>query len=431
MTDSPIEMLPQRYDGSAPVDLFAPWPGNPRLHDADRIRESIGENGFAGAIIAQETQHEDRHWIIAGHGRLNDVIGAGASTVPTIFVDCDDDTGARLLIALNATEDKASYDTVAQSAFLEGLAATPTGLVGTAMTDAELNDLLDRNAAAEVRAHTRELDPELDLPKVEAAVTEPGDLWQLGTHRLVCGSATDLAAYEHLLANTQIDLILTDPPYGVGVGEKNRTLDDFDRAGQALDDLAGDDNASEAAALLGAAADIWTVSVLRPGIPWYIFAPPGPDLRTSMNVCASHRIPARHTLTWAKNRASFSLGRLDYDYQHETILYGWLPGAAHAWHANEPRTTLLTYDRPAASPDHPTMKPVPLLRELILNSTPRDAHILDPFGGSGSTLIAAEHDHRTAHLIELNPHYCDVICARYQQLTNTTPVRNGTEHSFQ
>jgi site-specific DNA-methyltransferase (adenine-specific) len=193
----------------------------------------------------------------------------------------------------------------------------------------------------------------------------------------------------------------------------------------------GDQGIEDVEKLWRASFDV-LFDVLAPGSPYYIFGPQGGDLGLLLLLLRDSGLAPKHILIWAKNRASFSIGRLDYDYQHEPVVYGWRPGAGHPWYATEPQTSLLPFDRPAASRLHATMKPVDLLAYLIRNSAPIGGSVLDPFGGSGSTLIACEQTGRVAYLMEIDPHYVDVICKRFQDFTGTKPVleSTGEPHDF-
>jgi site-specific DNA-methyltransferase (adenine-specific) len=274
-------------------------------------------------------------------------------------------------------------------------------------------------------------DPD-DVPETAPAITKLGDLWLLGKHRVLCGDATDRAAYDRVLTTEHLTgAVIADPPYGVAIGAKNRALDAIDRADRVLTDMDGDQGIEDVEKLWRASFDV-LFDVLAPGSPYYIFGPQGGDLGLLLLLLRDSGLAPKHILIWAKNRASFSIGRLDYDYQHEPVVYGWRPGAGHPWYATEPQTSLLPFDRPAASRLHATMKPVDLLAYLIRNSAPIGGSVLDPFGGSGSTLIACEQTGRVAYLMEIDPHYVDVICKRFQDFTGTKPVlgSTGEPHDF-
>jgi site-specific DNA-methyltransferase (adenine-specific) len=275
-------------------------------------------------------------------------------------------------------------------------------------------------------------DPD-DVPETAPAITKLGDLWLLGKHRVLCGDATDRAAYDRVLTTEHLTgAVIADPPYGVAIGAKNRALDAIDRADRVLTDMDGDQGIEDVEKLWRASFDV-LFDVLAPGSPYYIFGPQGGDLGLLLLLLLRDSgLAPKHILIWAKNRASFSIGRLDYDYQHEPVVYGWRPGAGHPWYATEPQTSLLPFDRPAASRLHATMKPVDLLAYLIRNSAPIGGSVLDPFGGSGSTLIACEQTGRVAYLMEIDPHYVDVICKRFQDFTGTKPVleSTGEPHDF-
>jgi site-specific DNA-methyltransferase (adenine-specific) len=257
-------------------------------------------------------------------------------------------------------------------------------------------------------------DPD-DAPGVPAeAVTRPGDLWILGDHRLLCADSTQAATYATLMAGEQAHMLLTDPPYNVayqGGTEERLTI--------ANDDM---DDASYrrflADALGGATA------VLAPGGAFYVWHADtyGGIVRAA---CDTVGLPVRQCLIWKKN--SLVLGRQDYQWIHEPCLYGWKPGASHRWLGDRAQTTVVEYDKPKRNAEHPTMKPVELLTHLVQNSSAAGDIVLDPFGGSGSTLIACQRTGRKSRLVELDPRYCDVIVRRWEAFTGSTATRQQAE----
>ena len=246
----------------------------------------------------------------------------------------------------------------------------------------------------------------------------------VGGHRVLHGDATKREDYGRLLGGEPFaGLTLTDPPYGVDIAAKNRALDALDKGSNRVTvGLDGDRGMVEVERLWRASFPVMA-SVMAPGSSFYVFGPQGGDLGLLLLLLRESSLPPRHILIWVKNRASFSIGRLDYDYQHEPIVYGWAPGGPHPWHAEAPQTSILQYDRPARSPDHPTVKPVDLLERLITNSAPPGGSVLDPFGGSGSTLIAAHRLGRRAFLLEIDRGYVDVIVRRFAEHSGFDPVR--------
>jgi len=248
--------------------------------------------------------------------------------------------------------------------------------------------------------------------------TKLGDLWKLGEHRLLCGNALNITDYEKLLDGEKSDLIWTDPPYGVSIGQ---SINEKDRKARKLrtDGLSIENDNLSGEELTSFLRDSFTniLANSKEGAVWYVAAPSG-------NFFLSFAIPLaelgvwKHTLAWVKD--VFVLGRADYHYRHESIFYGWTPGASHRVPADRKQDTVWEIPRPKSSKEHPTMKPLELITRAIQNSSLVNELVLDPFAGSGSTLIACEQTNRKARVMELDPKYCDVIIARWETLTGQT-----------
>jgi DNA modification methylase len=267
-----------------------------------------------------------------------------------------------------------------------------------------------------------------------------GDVWELGPHRLVCGSATEVDDVRRALADRPAALMLTDPPYGVSYTTS---------AGVTItnDDL----TAGGLAELLEGAFEVAS-QVLAPGAAYYIFAPPGPLQSVFRDALTACSLPLRQQLVWVKDQ--FVLGHSDYHISHEAILYGWEsasgtdpaephflpdfatvpygwePSAGHDWRGGRKQADVWHHPRPKRSTIHPTMKPVALCARAIENNSRRGDLVLDTFAGSGSTLIAAHGAGRVAALVEVEPKWCDVICRRFEEHTGVTPVRKRRRHTF-
>ena len=240
-------------------------------------------------------------------------------------------------------------------------------------------------------------------------ITRPGDVWILGRHRLTCGDATDPAVIDRATGGRIADLLLTDPPYNVayqGKTDAKMTL--------ANDDLGDGYHAFLTNALTASATR------LRPGAGFYLWHADTHGL-VVRQAAAAAGLAVRQVLVWAKS--AFALGHADYHWQHEPCLYGWAGGAAHTWLGGRDQATLLAFDRPARNADHPTMKPVALFEKLIENSCPRGGLVLDPFAGSGTTVIAAEQSGRSAAVIDLDPAFCDVVVRRWELTSGRTAER--------
>ena len=260
-------------------------------------------------------------------------------------------------------------------------------------------------------------DPDSTPEVQEAVVTREGDVWTLGRHRLMCGDSTDAGSVALLMAGEKADMVFTDPPYGVSIGDKNKMLNSVQKAGRCCENIANDTLTPD---------DLYKVlvqafSVCRENCEldasYYVTVSLGCGLgATMMMMMKEAGLDVRHVLMWEKNSPTFSMGRLDYDYKHEPILYTWVK--SHKFYGNgEQKTSVWQYDKPRHCDLHPTMKPVELIENALLNSTQSGNVVLDIFGGSGSTLIACEKTGRVCRMMELSPRYCDVIVRRWQEFT--------------
>ena len=261
-----------------------------------------------------------------------------------------------------------------------------------------------------------------DAEKAEPRVKQ-GEIWQLGEHRLMCGDSTDAASVALLMDGNKADMVFTDPPYGVAIGDKNKTLNEVAKGGRNSENIANDNISVD---------DLYPILVkamtncrenCKDCACYYVTSPQGGELGLMMMMMMKDAgLPVRHMLIWEKNCATFSLGRLDYDYQHEPIFYTWTK--SHKNYRNgEFRTTIWRYDKPRKCDLHPTMKPVELVANCMMDASVEGDIVLDMFGGSGTTIIAAEQLGRKARLMELDPHYCDVIIARWEKLTGKEAVK--------
>ncbi len=249
-----------------------------------------------------------------------------------------------------------------------------------------------------------------------------GDVWQLGNHRVMCGDSTSEADVEKLRGGELADMVFTDPPYGVSIGDKNAALNSVQKAGRCTTNIENDTLSAE---------DLYPILVkamtnarlsCKPDASYYVTSPQGGELGLMMMMMKDAGLPVRHMLIWEKNCATFSLGRLDYDYQHEPIFYTWT-AKHHNYRKGEYRTTIWRYDKPRKCDLHPTMKPVALVVNAIMDGTKEGDVVLDVFGGSGTSIIACEQTNRKCLMMELDPHYCDVIIARWEKLTGQTAVK--------
>jgi hypothetical protein len=384
------------------ITSLKPFPGNPRRGDLDGIKASLAANGQYRPVVVNRRTME----VLAGNHTLRAALELGWDEIAATFVDADEELAKRIVLVDNRTNDLAGYDEAALAELLSGLQE----LDGSGYDEAALSRLLDEVTPVELPGVDEEVPP-----RPESPASRRGDLYLLGPHRLVCGDATSPAAYELLLEGERPQLLWTDPPFGVSyVGKTNRKLR-----------IAGD-KPDGLAALLGAAFGC-VDAALAAGAALYVAHPAGPGGLVFGSCFEAQGWQLRQTLVWVKD--AFVLGHSDYHYRHEPILYGFKPGrgrlgrGGRGWYGGNGEQSVLEIPRPRASREHPTMKPPELVAVGLRNSSRRGELVLDPFAGSGSTLVACEALGREARLIELEPGYCDVIAARFERLTGQPAKR--------
>lgn len=258
---------------------------------------------------------------------------------------------------------------------------------------------------------------EFDEDKDEIHVLcQKGDIWQLGDHRLMCGDSIDLEQVKTLMGGGKADMIFTDPPYGVSYTEKNEFLNRIGKPLACVNPIENDSHTPEEMnafweKVFGNLAEVTTDKAA-----YYITSPQGGDLLLLLLAIQNTPFQLKHMLIWNKN--NHVLGRCDYNYKHEPIIYGWKKKGTHIFYGGGKfKTTVWDIPKPLKSDLHPTMKPVELVANCILDCTKEGDSVIDVFGGSGTTLIAAEQLNRRCYMMELDPHYCDVIIARWEKLT--------------
>ena len=264
-----------------------------------------------------------------------------------------------------------------------------------------------------------------DFDETEAikALCKKGDIWQLGEHRLMCGDSSDAGSWLLLLEGQKGDMVFTDPPYGVSIGDKNKLLKEKVSNGKnksIATNIKNDTLGIEPLYKLLVAVMSNLRENCKDDASYFVTAPQGGGIgmMMMMMMMRDSGLEVRHNLIWNKNAATFSLGRLDYEYKHEPIMYTWTK-SHHNYRKGKFRTSVWDIPKPRKCDLHPTMKPVELVANCMLDCTKEQDVILDAFGGSGTTIIAAEQLNRKAYLMELDPHYCDVIIARWEKLTNS------------
>ena len=382
----------RRYE-NVEIKRLKPYERNARTHSLEQIQkiaESINEFGFVNPVLIDE-----KYTIIAGHGRVLAAEKLGVLEVPCVFVeDLTDVQKSAYIIADNRLAEDAGWDFEILSQELESLKNFDFNIE---LTGFSLDDLEFDFEKPQIK--------EEEIPEIKKeSKSKPGDIYQLGRHRIMCGDSTDFSDIEKLLAGSKVDLLITDPPYNV------------DYSGKTKDSLKiGNDNMSDSDFENFLQQSFRNAdSVMKPGAAFYIWHSDSNGY-IFRKACEEVGWKVRQCLIWNKN--SMVLGRQDYQWKHEPCLYGWKDGAAHLWTNDRKQTTVIDFERPQKSERHPTMKPVGLFDYQVRNNTKKDGTVLDIFGGSGTTLIACEQNGRMAYLMEILPSYVDVIIERWENLT--------------
>jgi len=397
-----------------PVDRLIPYARNPRTHTEEQVAQiaaSIAEFGFVNPVLVGADGV-----IIAGHARVMAARKLGLGEVPVIVLDHLSEAQRRaLVIADNRLAQNAGWDEEMLRVELEALREDDFHLDLLGFEDAEIEALL----AESDDAITGNTDDDAVPEAPEAAVTIPGDVRLLGDHRLLCGDATQIEAVERVLAGGLADMVWTDPPYGVNYGatmkdklrKKHRRIAN-DNLGPAFDPFLRDACTNILAVTKGAIYICMSSS----------------ELHTLYRACTESGGHWSTFLIWAKN--TFTMGRSDYQRQYEPILYGWKEGTDHYWCGARDQGDVWFVKKPIKNELHPTQKPVELIERAIRNSSQARDVVLDPFAGSGSTLVACQKTGRQARLIELEPKYCDVIIRRFEEFSGKRAVLESDGRGF-
>lgn len=392
------------------VDVLIPYAKNARHNEkaVDKVASSIQEFGFKNPIIVDE--HNE---IIAGHTRLLAAKKLGIIEVPTIKADdLTPEQVKAFRIADNKTAEIAEWDYELLAQELEELKLADFNLELTGFDFSEAEQLLD--TLKDENEQLEEDDYEIEIP--DNPITQKGDIWLLGKHRLMCGDSTEKSNIEKLMNGQKANLIVTDPPYNVDYVGK--TKDALTIENDKMDNEDFYDFLSKAyACMYDNCVDGSSIYVFHADSEGFNFRKAFIDSGFKLAQCC----------IWAKQ--AMVMGRQDYHWQHEPILYGWKPTGAHYWNSDRKQTTLWHFDRPFRNEFHPTMKPIPLIIYPIKNSSKIGDLVLDPFGGSGSTLIACQETDRVCYTMELDEKYADVIVNRYIDYVNDNTdvylIRNG------
>ncbi len=394
-----------------PLDRLIPHARNARTHSEEQVAQiagSIAEFGFVNPVLVG-----DDGVIVAGHGRVLAARKLGLSEAPVIVLSHLTPTQRRaLMIADNQIATNAGWNDEMLAAELAALKDEAFDLELLGFDDAELDRLL-----------VAELEPDDDADEAPEPpadpVSRPGDLWVCGEHRVLCGDATILADVEKVLDDELADMTFTDPPYNVNYANSEEQK----RRGKhrpILNDALGEDFGR---LIYDACVNILTVTK---GAVYVCMS--SSELDRLQKAFREAGGKWSTFVIWAKN--TFTLGRSDYQRQYEPILYGWKDGADHYWCGARDQGDVWFFDKPVKNDLHPTMKPVALVERAIRNSSKSRDIVFDPFGGSGTTLIAADRAGRRARLVELDPKYADVIVRRWQDQTGQMAKLEGSGRSF-
>ena len=378
------------------VEALIPYAKNSRTHDDAQVAQiaaSIKEFGWTNPILVDGDKG-----IIAGHGRLMAARKLGLTKVPVIELkDMTEAQKKAYVIADNKLAMNAGWDMDFLKLELQDLEDADFDLSLTGFDDKELDQLL----APPIEEGLTDEDAVPEVP--EEPKTKLGDIYILGNHRLMCGDSCNIESVEKL-TDGLVDILVTDPPYNVAYEGKTKD------ALTIQNDSMGDEQFRQFLRDAFVAAD----TVMKQGAVFYIWHADSEGYNFR-GACKDAGWKVRQCLIWQKD--SMVMGRQDYHWKHEPCLYGWKDGAGHLWASDRKQTTLIECKRPKRNDIHPTMKPVELMEYQILNNTKGQDIVLDLFGGSGSTLIAAEKTGRKARLMELDPKYCDVIVKRWEEFT--------------
>ena len=355
-----------------------------------KIKNSILEFGYVAPVIINADMT-----VIGGHQRLKVLKELGYEEIQCIVVDLDKNKEKALNLALNKISGE--WDNDKLEAILAELKETDIDINVTGFSNDEIDDILKDI----IGSNEDDFDLEEALDEIEEPTTKVGDVWILGKHRLLCGDSTQQKDVMRLMNNQEADMLLTDPPYNV----------DYEGTAGKIEN----DNMNETEfynLLIDAFKNMHLVA--KAGCPIYVFHADTEGLNFR-NAFKNAGFKLAQCLVWVKN--TFVMGRQDYQWKHEPILYGWKEGKAHYFIDSRSQNTVLEFDKPTRNAEHPTMKPIDLLVYLIKNSSKENNLIVDLFGGSGSSLIAAEQSNRICYAMELDPRYCDVIVKRWETLT--------------
>lgn len=353
----------------------------------EKLKRSLEQFGYVEPVIWNKTTGR----VVGGHQRLKVLIDLGITEIDCVVVELDEEREKALNVALNKISGDWDKDKLAL--LISDLQGADFDVSLTGFEPAEIDALFKDTLQGGVKEDDFDVDAELEKP----AFSKNGDIWRLGRHTLVCGDSTKPETYDALLGSTKVNLVITDPPYNVNYeGTAGRIKNDNMENDKFYDFLLSAFKNTEA--VMAEDASIYVFHADTEGLN---FRRAFSDAGFYLSGCC----------IWKKE--SLVLGRSPYQWQHEPVLYGWKKKGRHNWYTGRKETTIWEFDKPKKNGDHPTMKPVPLLAYPIMNSSLTNSVVLDPFGGSGSTLIACEQTDRICYTVELDEKFCDVIVKRY------------------
>ena len=374
----------------------------------EKLKRSIEQFGYVEPVIWNKTTGR----VVGGHQRLKVLIDMGITEVECVVVEMDESKEKALNVALNKISGDWDKDKLAL--LIADLQGEDFDVSLTGFEPAEIDAMFKDTLKDGINDDDFDVEAELKNP----TITKPGDVWTLGRHRLVCGDSTKAETFETLMGTTKANLVITDPPYNVNYEGSAGKIKNDNMANDAFYNFL----LSAYTQMHSAMADDASIYVFHADTEGLNFRKAFADAGFYLSGCC----------IWKKQ--SLVLGRSPYQWQHEPCLYGWKKNGKHQWYTGRKETTIWEFDKPKKNGDHPTMKPIPLLAYPIMNSSMSNAMVLDPFGGSGSTLIACEQTDRICYTIELDEKFCDVIVKRYiEQVGSSDTVsvqRDGLTYKY-
>lgn len=403
-----------------PIHELIPYARNPRKNDAvvEKMVSAIREFGFRIPIVAKSDGT-----VVDGHLRLKAAKQLGLTEVPVVLADDLSEAQIKAFRLLaNRSANWAAWDQELLNIELDELAALEFDLSLTGFDAREIQTALQGIGTEPFTEEIGSDDGEEPLTQPVVAVSQLGDLWQLGEHRVLCADSLAANSYTQLLDDKKAALVVSDPPYNVNYGDHNPTPN---KKRPSNDTIANDNLGNDFPAFLKTACE----RILENTVGAIYLCMSSTELHTLYQAFTERGGHFSTFIIWVKHH--FTLGGSHYQHQYEPILYGWSKADQHHWCGDRHQSDVWFVDKPTASPLHPTMKPVGLMGRAITNSSHRGDTVLDPFGGSGSTLMACEHHQRCCAMIEWEPRYVDTIIERWQRHTQRDAVHvdNGLTYA--